>query len=155
MWWTRICARVNLSKMSLAIPDNGLLLEGPTEAAARRSTHAFAVPLSADLVAQMIESAQNGGKLQLSLSDDPVSLLSLSSPCPQIIQEQMHGLLLLYLPLKSASVSTPNPEHVQYSIAVQSIVVLPSYPAPLLPALLPAYPHYLLTVNRFTPGNPH
>ncbi|ESA43933.1 hypothetical protein GE21DRAFT_796 [Neurospora crassa] len=57
--------------MSLAIPDNGLLLEGPTEAAARRSPHAFAVPLSAELVAQMIESAQNGGKLQLSLSDDP------------------------------------------------------------------------------------
>lgn len=71
--------------MSLTIPENGLLLEGPTEMAARRPAHAFAVPLSADLVAQMIESAQNGGRLQLSLNDDPVSLSRLWSPCPQIV----------------------------------------------------------------------
>ncbi|KAK3354243.1 hypothetical protein B0H65DRAFT_5513 [Neurospora tetraspora] len=61
--------------MSLTIPDNGLLLEGPTEMAARRPTHAFAVPLSAELVAQMIESAQNGGKIQLALNDDPAILI--------------------------------------------------------------------------------
>ncbi|CCC08508.1 hypothetical protein SMACR_05753 [Sordaria macrospora] len=61
--------------MSLTIPDNGLLLEGPTDMAARRPTHAFAVPLSADLVAQMIESAQNGVRLQLSLNDDPAILI--------------------------------------------------------------------------------
>ena len=71
----------------LTIPDNGLLLEGPTEMAARSPAHAFAVPLSAELVAQMIESAQNGGRLQLSLSDDPVSLLRILSPCPQICSD--------------------------------------------------------------------
>lgn len=141
--------------MSLTIPDNGLLLEGPTDMAARRPTHAFAVPLSADLVAQMIESAQNGVRLQLSLNDDPVSWLRLLSPCPQNVQNQMHGPLLLYLPLNSTWDPTQNSEHVQVSIGVQFGCCAALLPRAFSANSPPLFPSSLLTVNRLAPGNPH
>ena len=141
--------------MSLTIPDNGLLLEGPTEMAARRPTHAFAVPLSGDLVAQMIEAAQNGGRLQLALNDDPVSWLRLLSPCPQTAQNQMPGPLLLYLPLNSTRVSTQNSGHVQYSIHAQFYCRAAFVLRASSVNSSTFFPPSLLVVNRFTPGDPH
>lgn len=59
--------------MVVNIPDNGLLLESSAKVMAGLPTQAFAITLSDSVIEDMIKCVQDGGELQLSLGNSPVS----------------------------------------------------------------------------------
>jgi RNA polymerase II elongation factor ELL len=60
---------------ALKIPDDGLLVEGPASNNNSSSLplQAFAITLSDNVIEDMIKCVQNGGDIQLSLGNSPVS----------------------------------------------------------------------------------
>lgn len=62
--------------MALEIPETGFLLESSEmeEMEAALPMQAFAITLSDSVIEEMIECAQSGQDISLSLGDDPVSL---------------------------------------------------------------------------------
>ena len=61
---------------SLKIPEAGLLLQGSPQHGSKTPLppQAFALTLSDDVIESMIQCVQNGGDIELSLGDNPVSL---------------------------------------------------------------------------------